>query len=250
MSLVEHLDELRTRLIHSAAALAAGMVICFILQGRLLDLLVSPLGETDKQLITLSPTEPFMTVLRVAVYCGLIIASPYIILQIWLFVAPALRRKEKRVLIVASLVTSLLFFAGVAFCWFFVLPRVLGFLLNYQKDFFDQQLQAAKYFSFASLFVLGFGLVFETPVIILTMNRLGIVDASMLRKNRKYAVLFGCIISAILTPQDVFSMLAMAVPFYFLYGVSIHMSALAERRRRKAAAGAEGDGSDVGEAAG
>ncbi len=204
MSLVEHLDELRSRIIRSAFALVIGVTICFIFRGYLLDLLIDPLAGSDKQLITLAPTESFMTVLKVALYCGLIIASPFIIFQIWLFVAPALKKKEKRIVFIGATVTSILFLVGVVFAWFFVLPRVLDFLLNYESDFFNQQLQASKYFSFVSLFLLGFGLIFETPVMILTMDRLGVVNARKLKKNRKFAVLFGCLISAILTPQDVF----------------------------------------------
>lgn len=249
MSLIEHLDELRTRIIISLIAFLVGFVICFIFRSYLLDLLVTPLG--DRKLLTLSPTESFMAVFKVSAYCGLILASPVIIYQIWAFVAPALKSKEKKIVVVASIFTSILFLVGVAFAWVFVLPRVLDFLLNYEGDFFDQQIQANRYFSFVSLFLLGFGIIFETPVMILTLVRMGVVDAQQLGKNRKYALLIGCVVSAVLTPPDIFSMLAMVIPFVLLYEASIHLSRLVQKRRHKQQDSEIVDeGPDVGETAG
>ncbi len=251
MSLIEHLDELRTRIIVSLVAFLVGFIICIIFRGYLLELLVSPIG--DRELITLSPTEAFMTVFKVSAYCGLILAAPVIIYEIWAFVAPALKNKEKKVVIVASIFTSVLFLAGVAFAFIFVMPRVLDFLLNYEGEFFDQQIQASRYFSFVALFLLGFGVIFETPVMILTLTRMGVVDAQKLGKNRKYALLVGLIVCAILTPPDIFSMLSMVIPFILLFEISIHLSRLVQRRmRKKEAAEAEvaDSGPDIGETAG
>lgn len=231
MSIIEHLDELRKRIIISVVALAVGMVICFIFKSWLLQFMITPLG--DKKLITLSPTESFMTVFKVAGYGGMIIASPVIIYQIWAFVAPGLKTKEKRVVAFSTIFTTLLFLAGIAFAWYLVLPKGLGFLMSYEDEVFNQQVQASKYFTFVAFFLLGFGLIFELPAMILTLVRVGIVDTKMLRKNRKYAILIGTIASAALTPgQDLFSMLAMAIPFVLLFEISVILSRFIKRPQK------------------
>ncbi len=231
MSLVEHLGELRKRIIISLAAVAVGLVVCYALGDRLLSLLVAPLG--GRTLITLAPAESFTTAFKVFTYCGLVLASPVVIYQIWAFVAPGLKKRERRMVLTATAITSVLFLAGVAFAWFFVVPRVLDFLLNYQSGVFSQQVQASKYFSFVAMFLLGFGIIFETPVMIVTLVRMGLVDPRTLGRHRKYVILAGAAVSAILTPQDLFSMLSMFLPFLVLLELSIHLSKLVQRRRRK-----------------
>lgn len=249
MSLIEHLEELRKRIIISVVAIAVGMTVCFIFQESLLGLLVAPLN--GRELITLTPAESFLTVFKVAAYAGIIVASPVIIYQIWAFAAPGLRQKERRVILSATGFTTLLFLAGVAFAWYFVLPKGLDFLLNYETDFFNQQVQATPYFTFVALFLLGFGLIFETPALILTLVWIGIVDVKTLNRQRKYAYLIGAIVSAVITPgTDAFSMLAMFIPFLVLYEVSVLLGRVIERsRRKKKAADVVEDGPE-GEAVG
>lgn len=249
MSLIGHLEELRKRIIISVVALVVGMGICFIFKSRLLEFMISPLG--DKKLITLSPTESFMTVFKVAGYAGMIIASPVIIYQIWAFMAPGLKTKEKRVVVLATIFTTFLFLAGCAFAWWLVLPKGLGFLLSYEDNIFNQQVQASKYFTFVAFFLLGFGLIFELPAMILTLVRVGIVDTKTLRKNRKYAILIGSIASAALTPgQDLFSMLAMAIPFVLLFEISLILSRFVKRPQRGQDEVDADDGTDVDKTAG
>ena len=240
MPLVEHLEELRKRIVISIVALGASATLCFIFKGYLLEFLVAPLH--GKQLITLAPTESFMTAFKVSLYAGFLLASPVIIYEIWAFVAPGLKTKEKRVTILAAFFSSLLFLGGVAFCWWFVVPRALPFLLNYQSDYFHPQVQASKYFSFITLFLLGFGIIFELPALLLTLARVGFVNSKQLAKNRRYAILAAAVISAALTPsQDAVSMLAMAVPFIFLYEISIHLSRLVQKKRQPDAEVVEGN---------
>ena len=232
MPLVDHLEELRKRIVISVVALAAGAAVCFIFKDYLLNFLVAPLH--GKKLITLAPAESFMTAFKVSVYAGFMLASPVIIYQLWAFVAPGLKTRERRATLFAAMFTSILFIGGAAFCWQFVLPRGLDYLLNYQSDFFNMQVQASKYFSFVSLFMLGFGIVFELPALLLTLVRMGILTPKQLAKNRRYAILAGAVIGAVLTPsQDAFSMLAMTVPFVMLYEISIHLSRLVQRKRRR-----------------
>jgi sec-independent protein translocase protein TatC len=248
MSLVEHLGELRKRIVISLAAFAVGLCLSYLFGNRILDLLIAPLG--DRELITLSPAESFMTAFKVFAYAGVIMASPVIIYQIWAFVAPGLKTKERRVVLTATAFTSALFLVGIVFAWIIVLPRVLNFLLNYQSGVFNQQVQAAKYFSFVAMFLLGFGIMFETPVMIITLVRMGVVDARTLGKHRKYAVLIGAVASAALTPTDVFSMMSMFIPFLVLFEFSIHLGKLVQRRKRKREAAASvDDGTDIGETA-
>lgn len=229
MSFVEHLEELRKRIIISLVALAIGTTICFIFKGPLLELLISPLD--GKRLITLAPAESFMTVFKVAAYAGLIIASPVIIYQVWAFVSPGLKEHERRAVFLATGLTSLLFLGGIVFGWFLVLPRGLDFLLTYESQTFDQQLQASRYFSFVMMFLLGFGLVFELPAMVLTLARLGLVSAATMGRHRKYIYLAGAVISAALTPgQDLFSMIAMIVPFILLFEVSVLISRLIQKK--------------------
>ncbi|MHB1389619.1 MAG: twin-arginine translocase subunit TatC [Thermoleophilia bacterium] len=242
MSLIEHLEELRKRIIISIIAIAVGMTVCYIFQAPLLRLLVMPLN--GRELITLTPTESFMTVFKVAAYAGVVVASPVLIYQIWAFAAPGLRQRERRVILSATAFTTLLFLAGVVFAWYLVLPTGLNFLLSFESDFFNQQVQATPYFTFVALFLLGFGLIFETPALILSLVFIGIVDVRMLSEQRKYAILIGAVVSAVITPgTDFFSMLAMFVPFLVLYEVSVLLARVIERsRRRKKAAQVVEDG--------
>ncbi|MHB1148904.1 MAG: twin-arginine translocase subunit TatC [Thermoleophilia bacterium] len=249
MSLIEHLEELRKRIIISIIAIAAGMTVCYIFQAPLLRLLVTPLN--GRELITLTPAESFMTVFKVAAYAGVIVASPVLIYQIWAFAAPGLRQRERRVILGATAFTTLLFLAGVVFAWLLVLPRGLDFLLTYSAEFFNQQIQATPYFTFVALFLLGFGLIFETPALILSLVFIEIVDVKTLARQRKYAILIGAVVSAAITPgTDFFSMLAMFVPFLVLYEVSVLLARVIERSRRKKKAADVVDGDPDGETTG
>ena len=160
--------------------------------------MITPLG--DKKLITLSPTESFMTVFKVVGYAGMIIASPVIIYQIWAFVAPGLKTKEKRVVMFSTVFTTILFSAVSLLPGTWCCPGGSTSLLSYEDEVFNQQVQASKYFTFVAFFLLGFGLIFELPAMILTLVRVGVVDVPTLRKNRKYAILIGTVASAALTP--------------------------------------------------
>lgn len=249
MSLVEHLEELRKRIVISVIAIGVGMAVCYIFRGWLLEFLTRPLG--DKKLITLSPTESFMTVFEICAYSAFIITSPVLIYQLWAFVAPGLKARERRVVLIAVGFTSLLFLAGVAFSWFLVLPGGMSWLLNYEGDFFNQQVQAAKYFSFVALFLLSFGIIFELPALLLTLARLGIIDSKWMAQRRRYAAIVGALISALLTPtQDIISMLAMMIPFVLLYEMSIHLSKLIQKPSRLSRFAADAEGADAGEPAG
>ncbi|MGO8685268.1 MAG: twin-arginine translocase subunit TatC [Thermoleophilia bacterium] len=247
LSLVEHLDELRKRLFRVAFVLLAGVIIAGVFNSMLFKLLLSPLPLRFRHLTTFSPAEPFMVSFKVWVYCGLLIASPFVIYQFWAFVGPAFSANEKKYFYPVVASTAALFLGGVVFCYLIVLPRGLSWLLTFNGPYFNVQNRAQEYFSFVAMFLLAFGAVFELPVVIVLAARLGIVDNKFLRKNRKYALLINAVIAAVATPsQDAFSMIAMFIPLIVLYEVSIWVARFVEPKRRARLSGApavtDGDG--------
>lgn len=236
MSVLEHLGELRKRIAISLAALVVGVIASFIAKDPLFNIIRRPLERAEgleAELITLSPTEPFMTVLRVAFYGGFLIALPVVLYQFWAFIMPALYETERKRVLPYVFFTTVLFMAGVVFAYFLVLPLGLRFLVGFGGDIFTQQLRASEYISFVGRVLLGFGVVFEIPVLILLLSSAGLVSVRLLRRSRKYALLVIAIISVILTPPDPFSMLLMMGPLYLLFELGILLARLTERRRRK-----------------
>lgn len=235
MSVVEHLDELRRRIIVATVALVVAVVAAFVGKDWVFYALQRPLKAirgADAQLVTFSPTEPFMTVLKVSVYAGLILALPVILYEVWSFIMPALYEREKKSVLPYVLFTGALFLGGVAFGYFVVLPVGLKFLVGYGGDIFNQQLRASEYLGFVSVFLLGFGIVFEMPVFVLLLSALGIVSTRRLRRWRKYAVLVIAVLAMAITPsQDPVSMILLMVPLLLLYELGIILGRLSERRR-------------------
>jgi sec-independent protein translocase protein TatC len=228
LTLFEHLDELRKRLFVSIIAATVGVVVAAIFSGFMFELLLRPLRsvgnlpESATRITTFSPAEPFMVSLKVWVVGGLILAAPVIIYELWAFVAPAFTASEKKYFYPIVVATTLLFFAGCAMAYFLVLPKGLGFLLTFSAGFFNVQLRATEYFTFMALFILAFGLVFELPVMLVLLAKVGVIDDRFLRKNRRWAIVILAFAAAIITPsQDAFSMLAMFIPLYVLYEASI-----------------------------
>lgn len=235
LTLVEHLDELRRRLFYCLLALIAGMIVAGVFNDQVFDLLLRPLPPDLKEITTLSPTEPFMVSFTVWLYSGLIMASPLLIYQFWAFVGPAFTPGERRHIMPVAAICAVLFLGGVVFGYVFVLPRGLSVLLGWNSEFFNVQTRAREYLTFVAWFLVAFGAVFEMPVILVGMVRLGVVDRRFLKKKRKFAVLIMAGVAAIATPsQDVFSMLAMFVPLLFLYEIAIVISRFFEPQRRAA----------------
>jgi sec-independent protein translocase protein TatC len=237
MTLMEHLAELRKRLFISAAAMVLCMVAAAILQKYVFELLIHPLPKAHQHLLTFSPTEPFLVSLEVWFYAGLIAAAPLLIYEFWAFIGPAFTTGErKRVLPVVG-VTAFLFLGGVVFGYWLVLPRGLQFLLGWDSHFFNVQVRAADYLSFAAWFLVAFGACFEMPVILVGLVTFGVIDVRFLRKHRRAAIVINAVVAAVATPsQDAFSMLAMFIPLVVLYEVAIVVAAVMVRRRRRAVA--------------
>jgi sec-independent protein translocase protein TatC len=243
MTVIDHLTELRRRIVISVLAIAVGMVFAFIQKDWVFGIIKRPLvrmEDVEADLVTFSPTEPFMTVLKVSIYAGLLIALPIVLWQVWAFIMPALYEDERKSVLPYVFFTTILFIGGVSFAYFVVLPVGLGFLVGYGGDIFVQQLRASEYIGFVSMFLLAFGVVFEMPAMMLLLTSAGIVDHHRLRAVRKYAIVAIATIAMVLTPsQDPVSMLLMMGPLAALYEFGIFLSLLSSRRHAKRRAAAE-----------
>ncbi len=227
LPLTAHLQELRKRLILSFLAVGIGFVVCYLFAERIFGLLSIPLLRAmppGGSLVFTSVAEAFFTYMKVAFLAGLILASPYVLYQIWAFVAPGLYRHEKRYAVPFIFAGSFFFALGILFGYFVALPVGFKFLLGFATDFIKPLPDMREYFSFSIKFLFAFGLVFEFPVALVLLARMGIVDAKTLARQRKYAILLIFIFAAILTPPDVISQVILALPLVGLYELSILLS--------------------------
>jgi sec-independent protein translocase protein TatC len=238
MPFLDHLEELRWRILWSIIAVVVGSVVGFVLvlKFNVLDLLINPfysvLGE-DEQLKFFSPTEPFFLILKVGILAGVILVSPILIYQVWAFLSPALERHEKRVIIPSLYMGLVLFAAGVAMSYFIALPITLDFLLFFGEDYFDPILQAGPYLGFVTKLLMAFGILFELPVVIMILSALGLVTPAFLRKKRRHAIVIITVLASLLSPGDVITVtVLMMAPLILLYEFSIFPSVLIYRRRK------------------
>jgi sec-independent protein translocase protein TatC len=221
MSLVEHLDELRARLVVCIAIFGAALAVCFWQNHLLLELAAVPLPSGHEKLITFGVTEPFTTTLTVSAYAAIILALPFVLYQLYAYVLPAFSKQQQRLIVPMLLMIPVLFIAGVAFGYFLVLPAAAKFLLNFNDSQFNVQVQAKEYYGFFSMTLLATGIVFQVPVGILAVTRLGIVKVEQLTKNRRYAYLVCAVVAAALPGVDPISMLLEMAPLVVLYEISI-----------------------------
>jgi len=221
LSLVDHLDELRSRLIFSLFAFAIAFAFCGWQNNRILEIVNKPLPDRYDQPLTFGVTEPFTTTFTNAAYAALLIALPVILYQVYAFVLPAFSPTEKRVARPLMLMVPVLFIAGVVFCYFVVLPPATDFLLNFNASEFNTQVRARDYYSFSTMTMLAMGLGFQVPVLILALVRLNIVTVEQLRRNRRYAILVIAVLAALLPTIDPVTMLLEMVPLLILYELSI-----------------------------
>jgi sec-independent protein translocase protein TatC len=227
LSLVDHLDELRTRLIIAAGAFIVALGLCFWQNHELLKIVNDPLGK--RQPITLGVTEPFMTTLTVAAYAAILISMPIILYELYAFILPAFSPGERKVALPLLLMVPFLFIGGVLFAYFVIIPAALKFLLHFNEHQFNLQIRARDYYSFFSLTMLAGGIVFQLPVLLLGLVKMGITTPAKLRKNRRYAVLVIAVVAAALPGVDPVSMLIEMVPLLILYEVSILLASVLGR---------------------
>ena len=219
-----HLEELRKRLIVCFVAVGVGFVAAYGFKEKLFQILTRPLisvMNTRDNLIFTGLPEAFFTYLKVAFLAGLMLAAPVIIYQFWMFVAPGLYDKEKRHLIPIVFLSSVFFIGGALFGYFIVFPFGFKFFLGFATDTIRPLPSMKEYLAFSAKLLLAFGLVFELPLVITFLAKLGIVSVDFLKKNRKYALLLFFVFAAILTPPDVVTQIMMALPLMVLYEISI-----------------------------
>lgn len=236
MGLLDHLNELRSRLVKICIAIGIGFGICWAFVDPLFHLLVDPMlavlpAGTHAQYTTLP--EAFFTRMHIAFVAGIFVVSPVIFYQIWAFVAPGLYDEEKRYIIPIAFLSAVFFASGAVFCYYVVFPFAFKFFISYSTPDITMTPKISDYLSFTLKLLFAFGLIFEMPIFTFFLARLGIVTARMMRKFRKYAVVFIFILAAILTPPDVVSQLLMACPMLALYEISISVAALFGKKRKK-----------------
>jgi len=230
---LEHLEQLRWRLIKSIAAVVVLAIPCGILWQRIFDIvMIYPLRFADPKprLIVTSPVEAVMLSLKIAVAGGIVLAAPVIFYQLWRFVAPGLYKHEKNLILPSVFFSTVFFLAGVGFCYL-MLPYLLRFLAAFSGGRMDAYYRTNEYLAFLLQLCLAFGVVFELPVISYVLTKLDIITPGFLVRNFKYALVIAFIAAAVLTPPDVLSQLLMAAPLTLLYALSILVSHMVARRK-------------------
>jgi sec-independent protein translocase protein TatC len=228
-TLVEHLDELRSRLIIALAAIVPIFLVTFAFHERIMEWLTGPLPE-DKKLVTLGVTEPFTTSVKVSLIAALAIALPVILWQAWAFLAPAVQPHFERVVLILVALATLLFVCGVAFMYVVVLPRALDFLTTYDDELYDIQIRASYYYTFAAMTLLAGGLAFLMPIFVLGLVRLRILTSDRLRQNHRIAFVLLLCFAILLPTVDPVSLAFEVVPLLLLFEMSIWLSVFMERR--------------------
>lgn len=235
MSFLEHLDELRKRLIASVIAAVVGCIIAFFFIGRIFEFVIGPLKamlSNGGTFIATEPAEIFMLYLKVGALCGLCVAMPFILWQLWLFVAPGLYSHEKKFAIPFVLFSSIFFFAGAFFSHYIAFPYTWRFFLGFESDLVRFMPKLGPTFSLYVKMLLGFGAIFQMPVLVLALARMGVVTAGFLVRHTKYAVLIIFILGAVLSPGgDIPSQVMMAGPMLVLYAFSILIAWLFGKRK-------------------
>ncbi len=220
-SISTHLQEIRARIIKILLVIMAGFLGCYFFSENILNWLRAPYLQ---KLVFISPTEAFIANLKISFASATILALPFILFQIWRFIAPGLKSTERRFAFSFVIWGSLLFFTGIIFASYIVLPLGIKFLLSYAGIGLTPMISIQNYLSFCMVFLLIFGLIFNVPLFTVLLTKMGLINHNLLSKNKKYAVLIIFTLSAILTPPDIFTQLVMGVPLLILYEISLCLS--------------------------
>jgi sec-independent protein translocase protein TatC len=235
MSLTEHLIEFKKRLTRSLIVVGVGFGCCYYFKDWIFTIVTKPLTQVlpkSSYLIYTGLTQAFFAYMKLAFFASLIITSPFILYQLWKFIAPALHASEKKMVVPFVFFSTLLFISGVLFGYFVALPPAFEFFVSFNNQYLRAMISFNDYLSLFVTFLLGFGASFELPIIMFFLAKLGIVNSRMLFKQRRYAILIIFIVAAILTPSpDALSQALMAIPFIFLYEVIIFVTKFVEKKK-------------------
>ena len=238
--ILDHLRELRKRLLWSVAAVVITTSICFFFITDIVDVLKAPAGDIN--LIFIEMTEGFSTYMRVALMSGIVLAMPVLIYQFLLFVIPALTRTERKKVYIIVPVVTIMFAGGISFGYFLLIPPATDFLLNFGKEMAEQQIRISNYISFITRLLIAIGILFEMPVVTTFLARMGIITSKWLASRRKIMILFSFAVAAVITPTpDAINQSIVAGTMIILYEISIWLAWLVQRRRVKAATEADSE---------
>ncbi len=237
MPFLDHLEELRWRILWSFLAVGVATVVGFLIVHYLgvLGLLMRPirpfLNGTD--LLFFNPTTPFFFTLKLSLIVGIVLAFPVVVYQIWVFLAPALKPEEKKIIVPSLYFGMILFAMGVALAYFAVLPLALRFLMGFQQEFLAPAIEAGLYLGFVVRLLLAFGIVFELPVVVMILSAMGLITPEFLKDKRRHSIVAVTVLASMLTPGDIASTFMMIIPMMVLYEVSILLSRIIYRRKKE-----------------
>ena len=252
LPLLDHLIELRNRLMYSVAAIMVGFLICYFFSEHIYAFLVRPLaavyqGQTGRRMIYTGLTEAFLTYVKVSFWAGTFLTFPFVAAQLWLFIAPGLYRNEKQAFLPFLVATPVLFFMGAAMAYYVVFPLAWKFFVSFETPGgpgtlpIELEARVGEYLSLVMKLLFAFGLAFELPVALTLMGRVGLITAEQLSKNRRFAIVGVFAVAAVITPPDIISQITLAIPILILYEISIVAVRIVERRRAEAATAEEAE---------
>lgn len=234
LTIVGHLDELRKRLIYSSIVLLVAVTIAYNFSETIVKHIVDIAGNIN--FVFIAPAELLMSYIKIAVIGGFVLAGPFLLLQIWLFVSPGLTKSEKRTIAVSLFVGGIFFIAGVAFAYTTILPLMLQFFMGFRIEQIEEMISFSNYLSFVINTLLSFGIIFELPIVMVILTKFHIIKVDFIKKNRKYAILVIFIAAAILTPPEVITQILLAGPMILLFEMGVVFSSLVEKKDKKKAA--------------
>ncbi len=234
LTIVGHLDELRKRLIYSSIVLLVAVTIAYNFSEIIVKHIVDIAGNIN--FVFIAPAELLMSYIKIAVIGGFVLAGPFLLLQIWLFVSPGLTKSEKNTITVSLFIGGIFFIVGVAFAYVVILPIMLQFFMGFKIEQIEEMISFSNYLSFVINTLLSFGIIFELPIVMVILTKFHIIKVDFIKKNRKYAILVIFIAAAILTPPEVITQILLAGPMILLFEMGVVFSSLVEKKDKKKAA--------------